>query len=138
MFLFSFFTFSICVESLKSKSTQMLRLQKGNSRVSFNDTLLNFGLRDHSVLLWCTVYNLWTCTWIVHFLGSKGLPKSIPEIRELQISINTYNMQYFPQHDLLCTSTVQCSRPIRRHLYSGIFKYPFNRQCKIFKNRQYS
>jgi len=32
-------------ESLKSKSTQMLRPQKGNSGVSFNDTLLNFGLR---------------------------------------------------------------------------------------------
>ena len=31
-------------ESLKSKSTQNLRPQKGNSEVSFNDTLLNFGL----------------------------------------------------------------------------------------------
>ena len=31
-------------KSLKSKSTQMLRPQKGNSRVSFNDTLLNFEL----------------------------------------------------------------------------------------------
>ena len=29
-----------------------------------------------------------------------------PEIRELQRSINTYNMRYFPQHVLLCTSTV--------------------------------
>jgi len=31
-------------KSLKSKSTQKLRPQKGNSGVSFNDTLLNFGL----------------------------------------------------------------------------------------------
>ena len=44
-FLFGFFTFSICVKSLKSKSTKILRPQKGNSGVSFNDTLLNFGLR---------------------------------------------------------------------------------------------
>jgi len=28
------------------------------------------------------------------------------EIRELQRLINTYNMQYFPQHVLLCTRTV--------------------------------
>ena len=34
-------------ESLKSKSTQNLRPQKGNSGVSFNDTLLNFGLWVH-------------------------------------------------------------------------------------------
>ena len=32
-------------ESLKSKSTQMLRPKIGNSGVSFNDTHLNFGLR---------------------------------------------------------------------------------------------
>ena len=31
-------------ESLQSRFTQMLRPQKGNSGVSFNDTLLNFGL----------------------------------------------------------------------------------------------
>ena len=28
------------------------------------------------------------------------------EIRELQRSIKTYDMRYFPQHVLLCTSTV--------------------------------
>ena len=28
------------------------------------------------------------------------------EIRELQRSIETYDMRYFPQHVLLCTSTV--------------------------------
>ena len=33
---------------LKSKSIQMLRPQKGNSEVSFNDTLLNFGLRQNT------------------------------------------------------------------------------------------
>ena len=33
-------------ESLKSKSTQMFRPQKGNSAVSFNDTLLNFRLSN--------------------------------------------------------------------------------------------
>ena len=42
--LFSFFIFFIFFESLKSKSTQMLRPQKVNLGVSFNDTLLNFGL----------------------------------------------------------------------------------------------
>ena len=29
-----------------------------------------------------------------------------PEIRELQRSSKTYDMRYFPQHVLLCTSTV--------------------------------
>ena len=29
-----------------------------------------------------------------------------------------------------------CTQPIRRHLYSGIFKDPFDRKYKIFKNRQ--
>ena len=38
-------------ESLKSKSTQILRPQKGNLGVSFNDTLLNFGL-CHTKLLY--------------------------------------------------------------------------------------
>ena len=42
--LFSSFIFSIFFKSLKSIFTQMLRPQKGNSGVSFNDTLLNFGL----------------------------------------------------------------------------------------------
>ena len=32
--------------------------------------------------------------------------KKLPEIRELQRSIETYDMRYFPQHVLLCTSTV--------------------------------
>ena len=40
----SLFTFFIFFEFVKSKSTQMLRPQKGNSGVSFKDTLLNFGL----------------------------------------------------------------------------------------------
>ena len=31
-----------------------------------------------------------------------------------------------------------CTIPISKHLYSGIIKDPFNRKCKIFKNRQYS
>ena len=35
-------------KSLKSKFTQLLRPQKGNSGVSFNDTLLNFGLCLHN------------------------------------------------------------------------------------------
>jgi len=34
------------LEFLKSKSIEMLKPQKGNSEVSFNDTLLKFGLRD--------------------------------------------------------------------------------------------
>ena len=44
---YSFFQFVYNLyffESLKSKSKQMLGSQKGNSGVSFNDTLLNFGL----------------------------------------------------------------------------------------------
>ena len=32
--------------------------------------------------------------------------QGVPEIRELQRSIETYDMRYFPQHVLLCTSTV--------------------------------
>jgi len=43
-FFFSLFIISIFFESLKSKSKQMLGSQKGNSGVTFNDTLLNFGL----------------------------------------------------------------------------------------------
>ena len=34
--------FSITFESLKSKSTHMLRPQTGKTGVSFNDTLLNW------------------------------------------------------------------------------------------------
>ena len=41
---FSLFIFSISFEYLKSKSTQMISPQKGNSGVLSNDTLLNFGL----------------------------------------------------------------------------------------------
>ena len=47
--LFGFFIFSIFFESLKSESTQMLRPQKGNTRVSFNLNL-NFGLRMNAFL----------------------------------------------------------------------------------------
>ena len=41
-YLFS--SYSPLFKSFKSKSTIMLRPHKGNSRVQFNDTLLNFGL----------------------------------------------------------------------------------------------
>ena len=37
---------------------------------------------------------------------SMMLGSQIAEIRELQRSINTYNMRYFPQHVPLCTRTV--------------------------------
>ena len=48
--LFFQFHFSLhFFQSLKSKSTQMLRPLKGNSGVSFNDTLLNFGLRAQNL-----------------------------------------------------------------------------------------
>jgi len=47
--LLSFFIFFIFLEPLKSKSTQMLRPQKGNLGVSFNNTLLNFGLYNFRV-----------------------------------------------------------------------------------------
>ena len=38
------------------KIYKMLRPQKGNSKVSLNDTLLNFGLRV--LKLYCTVHNV--------------------------------------------------------------------------------
>ena len=47
-YFFTLFIFSIFFESLKSKSTQISRPQKGNSGLSFNDTLLNFGLWEKS------------------------------------------------------------------------------------------
>ena len=46
-YLFS--SYSPLFKSFKSKSTIMLRPHKGNSRVSFNDTLLNFGLRAQNL-----------------------------------------------------------------------------------------
>ena len=57
-------------ESLKSKPTQMLRPQKVNSGVSFNDTLLNFGLSTtYNVYVYCIInttfskiMNNWICT----------------------------------------------------------------------------
>ena len=42
-YLFSLYS-PFFFESLRSKSKQMLGPQKGNSRVSLKDTLLNFGL----------------------------------------------------------------------------------------------
>ena len=60
-----------------------------------------------------------------------------PEIRELQRSIETYDMRYFPQHVLLCTSAVYdqsgyiCIQGYLRILWS-------DRKHKIFKNRQKS
>ena len=51
IFVMKYFFFSLSIififfEYLKSKSTQLLGSQKANSGVSFNDTLLNFGLRQ--------------------------------------------------------------------------------------------
>ena len=44
-YYFIYFLYNLhFLKSLKSKYAQMLRPQKGNSRVSFNDTLINFGL----------------------------------------------------------------------------------------------
>ena len=40
------------------------------------------------------------------YLLIKKLSYSVSEIRDLQRSINTYNMRYFSQHVLLCKSTV--------------------------------
>ena len=54
--LFSFLTIPHFSESLKSKSTQMLRPQKRNSEVSFNDTLLNFGLGTMSTSIREIIY----------------------------------------------------------------------------------
>ena len=48
---------------------------------------------------------------------------SLPEIRELQRSTNIYNMRYFPQHVLFCTSTVHdqdiCIQGYLRILWIG-------------------
>jgi len=82
MNLFSFFMFSIIFESLKSKSTQMLRPQTGNSRVSFNDTLLNFGL-------WGAGSELPLCVYTWNSLLIKIVKRLWP-IHTVQIS----NMQY--------------------------------------------
>ena len=49
---------------LKSKSTQLPRPQKGNSGVSFNDTLLNFGLWGKFGLLLVQ----YTCTQYLYML----------------------------------------------------------------------
>ena len=46
---YSFCLYWLFFEPLKSKSTQMLRPQKGNLGVSFNNTLLNFGLYNFRV-----------------------------------------------------------------------------------------
>ena len=43
-YFFQFDYILLFFESVKSKSRQMLRPQKGNWKVSFNNTLLNFGL----------------------------------------------------------------------------------------------
>ena len=58
-------------QSLKSKFTQIVRPQKGNSGVSFNDTLLNFGLCSFVLynlncilvgwLNWCEL--MWMCQY---------------------------------------------------------------------------
>jgi len=58
-YFFTLFIFSIFFESLKSKSTQMSRPQKGNSEVSFNDTLLNFGLCTLRDSVHCTLTVSW-------------------------------------------------------------------------------
>ena len=48
------------------------------------------------------------------------------EMRELQRSINTYNVRYF---STACSFVYNyCTRPISKHLYSGIFKDPLNRK----------
>ena len=50
------FIFSLYFFYFSSKSTQMFKPQKRNSGVSFNDTLLNFGLRGYgSSLPVCSV-----------------------------------------------------------------------------------
>ena len=36
----------------------MLRPKTGNLAVSFNETLFNFGLKEHTVLMYSTAYNL--------------------------------------------------------------------------------
>ena len=52
-YVFQFLYILHFVESLKSKSSQMLTPQKGNWMVSFNDTFLNSGL--------CRVCYFWMC-----------------------------------------------------------------------------
>ena len=59
-YLFS--PYSPLFKSFKSKSTIMLRPHKGNSRVSFNDTLLNFGLWWRDCTSVHLVKGLYKCT----------------------------------------------------------------------------
>ena len=59
--------------------------ERGNDFWLFEEKMKNFTLKG----------NFFHSVWYL-----------LPEIRELQRSINTYNMRYFPQHFLLCTSTV--------------------------------
>ena len=92
-YFLSLFTFSILFEFVKSKSTEMLRPQKGNSGVSFKDFLLNFGL-------WGKLLNL------ILFLSLWSFPKRMRLQRRL------YRMSwpfFFLQRRLYSMSSVVLS-----------------------------
>ena len=73
---------------------------------------------------------------VMIFLWFAYISSFRPEIWELQRSINTYNMRYFPQHVLLCTCFVHDqSGDISIQWY---FRNLWIGKCKIFKNRRYS
>ena len=56
--------------------------------------------------------------------------------RVTEIDYNSYDMWYFSQHVLLCTSTVHDQPANICYLYSGIFKDPLDTKHKIFKKKK--
>ena len=59
--------------------------------------------------------------------------KKLPEIRELQKLIETYDMRYFPQHVLLSVQVLYTTNQ-QTSVFRDI-KDPLDTKQKIFKNR---
>ena len=69
---------TIFIKSLKSKSTQIIKPQKGNSEVSFDDTLLNFRLSVHLVQCTCKFHPFFKYRIIMSFSSFILTPKPPP------------------------------------------------------------
>ena len=92
----SFYLFSSyfpLFKSFKSKSTIMLRPHKGNSRVSFNDTLLNFGLCLQFISYMHTLFNTYhICTvYRVHTIHARCI-KNISYMYTMQYLFYFYTL----------------------------------------------
>jgi len=88
-----------------------------------------FKLRNFNILRMQTVNNSEIFSGMFWFFI--GYTQS--EIRELKGLIETYGYAIFPT---VCSIVYKfCTRPISKHLYSGIFKNPLVMKHKIFKNR---